>query len=131
MTARLALILGSVAGFLAVATGAFGAHGLQGKISAKRLANWETASDYAIAHALALVAVGLLLTQAPSRSARVSAWGFTAGIALFSGSLWVLAVTDISKLGMITPFGGLAFLVGWVALALAARHIRPSEGETP
>ena len=128
MKARRWLVAGSVTGFLAVLAGAFGAHGLQERLSVKRLDNWDTASEYAIYHALALLAVGLLAARAPSKACQVAGWSFAAGVALFSGSLWVLALTDVSKLGMITPFGGLAFLLGWVALGLAARHLGPKQG---
>ena len=119
MSGRPWVSLGAAFGFLAVAAGAFGAHGLKTKLSPARLDNWDTASDYALAHALALVAAGLLAGRGPSRAAKVAGVAFAAGVALFSGSLWVLAVTDVRALGMITPFGGVAFLVGWVALAVA------------
>lgn len=129
MKARRWLVAGSAFGFLAVMAGAFGAHGLKGKLSPERLANWNTASEYAIYHALALLAVGLLAARAPSKACQVAGWSFAAGVVLFSGSLWVLALTDVTKLGMITPFGGLAFLVGWVALGLGARHVAPTGAE--
>jgi uncharacterized membrane protein YgdD (TMEM256/DUF423 family) len=120
---------GAALGFLAVGAGAFGAHGLKDRLAPKRLDNWETASEYALAHAVALVAVGLLAHVWPSKPARVAGWAFAAGVALFSGSLWALALTDVRALGMVTPFGGVGFLVGWVALALAARHLPATTAE--
>ncbi len=128
MKARRWLVTGSATGFLAVSAGAFGAHGLRDTLSAKRLDNWNTASDYAIYHGLALLVVGLLAARAPSKACQVAGWSFAVGVALFSGSLWGLALTDISKLGIVTPFGGAAFLVGWVALGLATQRLRPAEG---
>ena len=111
--------LAAVLGGLGVAAGAFGAHGLKDALSPARLANWHTAADYQLVHALALVATALLLAWRPSRAALVAAWSFTAGVALFSGSLYALALTDTPALGAITPAGGVAFLVGWGALARA------------
>jgi uncharacterized membrane protein YgdD (TMEM256/DUF423 family) len=110
---------GSVLGFLAVALGAFGAHGLREKLSAMETsASYQTAVQYHMYHALALLAVGLL----PSgRAATVAGWSFLVGVLLFSGSLYALALSGVKALGMITPLGGVAFLVGWAALAVAAR----------
>lgn len=100
--------LAAVVVFLGIALGAFGAHGLADRLEATgRLANWETATLYHLIHGVALFVIGLL----PSRP--LGYFWFLAGIILFSGSLYVLALTDISKLGAITPLGGVSFLIGW------------------
>jgi len=114
---------GAMAGFLVVALGAFGAHGLEGHLPARHLGWWKKAVDYHGLHALALLACGLLGAHRPSRAADVAGWAFVAGIVLFSGSLYLLALTGQRWLGAVTPFGGTAFLVGWAALALAARRL--------
>ncbi|MEO6809493.1 MAG: DUF423 domain-containing protein [Isosphaeraceae bacterium] len=120
------LRIGAMSGFLAVAAGAFGAHGLDGKIEPRRLANFDTAATYQMYHALALLAVGLLAASGRSGMAvTVAGWGFLVGTLIFSGSLYALALTGERRLGMITPFGGLAFLVGWAALAVAAKGAGP------
>ena len=114
------LRIGAIAGALAVAIGAFGAHSLKG-LSARSLEVFETGARYQMYHALALLAVGLVASQgrANGSALAVAGWSFLVGIVLFSGSLYALALTNISKLGAITPIGGLAFLVGWSALAIA------------
>jgi uncharacterized membrane protein YgdD (TMEM256/DUF423 family) len=114
------LLVGAVAGFLAVALGAFGAHGLRARLSPEMLAVFETAVRYQIYHALAILIVGLVLGRLDGWMFRAAAWAFTAGIVLFSGSLYLLALTGITILGAITPIGGLAFLIGWGLLAVAA-----------
>ncbi len=114
--------LGALLGFLAVALGAFGAHGLKAKLeSLGTAANYQTAVQYHMFHALAILAVGLLAGGSPgNRGLAVAGWSFFVGVLVFSGSLYILAVTGIKWLGAITPIGGLAMLVGWVALAIAA-----------
>ena len=111
--------MGAANGFVSVAAGAFGAHGLKRRLSEHMLAHWETAARYQMSHALALLAVGAL---AASRGASVSAagWSFTAGIAVFCGSLYALALTGVTRLGMVTPLGGVAMLAGWLLLMRAA-----------
>ena len=119
--ARLFLMIASVAGLLAVALGAFGAHGLKQRLTPDLLAVYQTGVQYHMYHALALLAVGVLLAQAPASSAlRWSGWLFIAGIVVFSGSLYLLSLTGVRWLGAITPLGGAAFLAGWAALAIAA-----------
>jgi uncharacterized membrane protein YgdD (TMEM256/DUF423 family) len=114
-------MLGAVAMFMAVALGAFGAHALKARLAPDMTAVWQTAVQYHAWHALALLAVGLLLAQYPGRFGLAWAgWLFVAGIALFSGSLYVMALTGIRGLGAITPLGGVAWLAGWVALAWSA-----------
>lgn len=112
------VVLGAVNGFLAVAFGAFAAHALKNILSTGLLEVFRTGVDYQALHALALVAVGLIGGQSGrSRVLQLAGWSFASGILLFSGSLYVMALTDIRWLGAITPFGGTAFLIGWGALA--------------
>ncbi len=120
MEKRPFLILGALNGFLAVACGAFGAHLLRDRISARLFDVFQTAVHYHALHALVLLAVGLYLFQHDSVWARRAGWLFGFGILLFCGSLYLLASGGARWLGMITPFGGSAFLAGWAALALAA-----------
>jgi uncharacterized membrane protein YgdD (TMEM256/DUF423 family) len=121
MNARLALTLGALLAFVAVALGAFGAHALKSRLAPEMTTVWHTAVQYHGGHALALLAVGILLLHWPDRGTLAWAgWLFVTGIVLFSGSLYVLAVTEIKGLGTITPIGGVAFLAGWLALAWSA-----------
>jgi len=117
---RLWIATGAASGFFSVAAGAFGAHVLRAKLEADLLAVFETGARYQMYHALALVAVGLLGARSPCTAATVAGAGFAAGTVLFSGSLYLLALTGTRWLGAITPLGGVAFLAGWVALAVAA-----------
>jgi uncharacterized membrane protein YgdD (TMEM256/DUF423 family) len=114
--------VGSISAALAVAAGAFGAHGLRGTLEATgKAAVFETAARYHMYHALALVAAGLVGLHAGRGTALGVAGGaFLVGTVLFSGSLYALSLGGPRWLGMITPLGGVAFLVGWVALVLAA-----------
>ena len=102
--------------------GAFAAHGLQGRLPADMLAVFDTAARYHLMQALALGLVAVVLRDAPR--ARISAWLFLAGIVLFCGSLYGLALTGVRGFGFVTPFGGLAFIGGWLALAWAALRYR-------
>lgn len=109
---------GAINSFLAIALGAFGAHGLRSHLSAVLFAVYQTAVRYHMAHALALVLVGLLCERMPgSRLIPLGGWLLLAGIVLFSGSLYVLALTGVATLGAITPLGGLCFLAGWAVIA--------------
>lgn len=112
---RTLITLGAINAFLAVALGAFGAHGLQETLTPKALQTWHTAVDYHGFHALGLILIGLLSSTTP-RSFRAG-WWILAGIIIFSGSLYLLALSGITILGAITPIGGLCFLIGWVLLA--------------
>jgi uncharacterized membrane protein YgdD (TMEM256/DUF423 family) len=114
------LFVGSLAGFLAVAFGAFGAHALRGRLSPEMLAAFESGVRYQMYHALGIIAVGLMLGRMGGWLFATAGWLFTAGIVLFSGSLYVLALTGITTFGAITPLGGLAFLAGWACLIVAA-----------
>ncbi|MBZ0274430.1 DUF423 domain-containing protein [bacterium] len=124
MTARTVLILAGVMGFFAVALGAFGAHGLRKVTTPDLIEVWETGARYHMYHALALGLVGLLLLRAPNVWMSTAAWCFLAGIALFSGSLYALALSGVRILGAITPFGGFAFLAGWVTFAIGAWKLK-------
>ena len=118
MTARLALLAGAVAMFMAVALGAFGAHALKARLAPEMTAVWQTAVQYQAWHALALLAIGVLLAQDPARGwLGVAGWLFVAGLVLFSGSLYLLALTGTRGLGAITPLGGVAWLAGWAVFA--------------
>ena len=105
--------LGAVNAALAVAAGAFGAHGLRERLDARSLEIFETGARYHMFHALAIVLCGVLAT----RGATTAGWLFQAGIVVFSGSLYALSLSGVRVLGAITPLGGLAFLVGWGYLA--------------
>jgi uncharacterized membrane protein YgdD (TMEM256/DUF423 family) len=118
MNARLALALAGIFMFCAVALGAFGAHALRGQLDPQMTAVWQSAVQYHAWHALALLGLGVLLLHWPGkRGLAVAGWLFVAGIVLFAGSLYVVALTGVRSLGLITPFGGAAFLAGWVVLA--------------
>ncbi len=117
------LIAGAVNGFLSVALGAFGAHLLEGRIEDKYLATWETAVQYQMFHAVALVAIGILMSSkllGAVSSLNTAGYLILAGIIIFSGSLYVLSLTGIGVLGAITPIGGVAFLAGWIMLIVSA-----------
>lgn len=115
-------VLGALSGCIAVACGAFGAHALKARLTPEQLQVWETAARYQMYHALALVAVGLLVSRNPSTWGTRAGWSFLLGTLLFSGSLYALAMSGIRGLGAITPLGGVAFLAGWLMLALALRQ---------
>jgi len=120
-------MLGAIAMFTAVALGAFGAHALKARLTPDMTAVWQTAVQYHAWHALALLAVGILMLQDPGRPGLAwVAWLFVAGIALFSGSLYVLALTGVRGLGAITQLGGVAWLAGWAALAWAVFRSPPA-----
>lgn len=118
------LMLAAFFGFTGVALGAFAAHGLKNRLTPEYLTIFHTGVTYQLVHTLALFGVALLATQIPGRLVTWAGVSFTVGIVLFSGSLYLLTMTGISKLGIITPFGGVAFLVGWVCLGLAAWRLQ-------
>jgi uncharacterized membrane protein YgdD (TMEM256/DUF423 family) len=112
--------LGNLLGGLSVALGAFGAHGLRSRLPTERLDNFETAARYQMYHALALLAAAFAAGAANASALPVIAgWLFIAGTLLFSGSLYLLVFTGRRAWGAVTPFGGLAFIAGWICLALA------------
>ena len=114
--------LGAVLAALAVAAGAFGAHGLKARVSPADLVIWETAARYHLVHALALVALGVLGAAAPRTRLTWAGRLLTAGTLVFSGSLYLLVATGTRWLGAITPIGGTALIAGWLALAVGARQ---------
>ena len=116
---RTFLLAGALAGLVGVGFGAFGAHGLRGRLSAEMLGVFETGVRYQMYHALALMALAALSDRLNGRLIEAAGWLFVAGIVLFSGSLYLLAVTGVTVLGAITPIGGVAFLAGWACLVLA------------
>jgi len=119
--------LGAISGFLAVAAGAFGAHALRGHLAPEALAAFETGARYQLAHAVALVAVGLGGgARFAARDVRVVGASWVVGSVLFAGSLYALALTGVRAWGAVTPLGGLGFLLGWAWLAVAA--LRASSG---
>lgn len=121
MTAKIVLIVAAVMGALAVGLGAFGAHGLEATLTANgRLETYETAVKYQFYHSLALLLTGILMLNLNSDYFLWTAWSFIIGTLIFSGSLYILSLTNITWLGAITPIGGLAFIVGWIFLALGA-----------
>ena len=122
---RLFLGIGAISAGLALALGAFAAHGLRARLSAEALQTFETGARYHMYHALALLAVAWAVTRWPGAATTAAGWLFIAGTLLFSGSLYLLAITGVRALGAITPIGGLAFILGWLALAWAAWGARP------
>ena len=114
------MFVGALMGGIGVAIGAFGAHGLRGRLSPEMLAVFETGVRYHMYHALAILATAAILPRIDGRAVIVAGWSFTTGILLFSGSLYALALSGVTTLGAITPLGGVAFLVGWISLAVAA-----------
>jgi uncharacterized membrane protein YgdD (TMEM256/DUF423 family) len=117
---RLFLSFAAISGFLSVCLGAFAAHGLKHQIPPESLAIWQTGVQYQMHHALALLAVGLLYQTQASKALKLSGLAFILGSFLFSGSLYALALGASKALGVITPLGGLTFLVGWAALVVHA-----------
>lgn len=117
---RVWLMLSAFAGFSGVALGAFAAHGLKNRLTPEYLAIFQTGTHYQLIHALALLGVAVLALLMPGRLVNLAGACFAIGILLFSGSLYVLTLSGLGKLGMITPIGGLALLAGWACLGLLA-----------
>jgi uncharacterized membrane protein YgdD (TMEM256/DUF423 family) len=119
-TAKVFLILGGFNAALVVLLGAFGAHGLKARMTAEMLAVFQTGIHYHLFHALGLLAVGMVAAQiSDSAYLRWSGWLMLVGIILFSGSLYVLSVSGLHWLGMVTPFGGISFIVAWILFVVA------------
>ena len=114
------VFIGALMGAIGVGIGAFGAHGLRGRISPEMLAVFETGVRYHMYHALAILGTAAVMPRLGGTAAVVAGWSFTAGILLFSGSLYALALTGVTILGAITPLGGVAFILGWISLLVAA-----------
>lgn len=122
---RTFLLLGSIFGFLSVALGAFGAHALKERLTTDALAIFQTGVQYQAMHALALLILGALAFAKPEMGKlKIAGWLFTVGIAIFSGSLYVLAISGVKWLGAITPLGGVCFLAGWGCLIWTAASLR-------
>jgi uncharacterized membrane protein YgdD (TMEM256/DUF423 family) len=122
---RLFLVLAGVFGFLGVALGAFGAHGLKSRLEAaadgaQRLGWWQTGAQYHLVHALALVVAAYLASKHAGAAASVAGFCFAGGIVVFSGSLYAMTLSGVRVLGAVTPFGGLLMLAGWLAVVVAA-----------
>jgi uncharacterized membrane protein YgdD (TMEM256/DUF423 family) len=117
---RFFVVLGSLSGCLAVGLGAFAAHGLRARVPGESLATFEVGARYHMYHALALLLVAWASGRWPGSATVWAGWLFVVGTVLFSGSLYLMTATGQRWLGAITPFGGLAFLLGWLSLALAA-----------
>ena len=117
---RLFLTIGAVSALFAVILGAFGSHGLEGRLSADLIEIFETGNRYHFYHSFALLIVGLLARPIEGKWLRASGWCFLLGILFFSGSLYVLALSGVRILGAVTPIGGVFFIVGWALLAAAA-----------
>ena len=121
---RIFLTIASMFGGIAVVFGAFASHALKDRLSANSLSIWETGTKYQMYHALALILVAILVSRFPdSILLMVAGYAFIAGVFIFSGSLYALTLTGIKWLGAITPIGGLAFIIGWLCLALATWRI--------
>ena len=118
------LPIGCFFGFLAVALGAFGAHGLKNTFDEYSMGVYKTGVEYQFWHSLALLAVGLLSRTANPQLLKYSGCAFSFGILVFSGTLYLLAFTKIKWLGAITPIGGVSFMVGWVLLGIASYQLR-------
>ncbi|MCL7959721.1 MAG: DUF423 domain-containing protein [marine benthic group bacterium] len=124
------LLLGAISAFIGVAAGAFGAHGLEDRLSADLLAVYETGVRYELFHAVALLFVGLAAERWPAAGWGRTGWMFLVGTVLFSGSLYALALTGERWLGAVTPLGGVCFLAGWIFAATASlRSVSSDAGE--
>jgi uncharacterized membrane protein YgdD (TMEM256/DUF423 family) len=122
---QLFITLGAILAGLSVAAGAFATHALKATLSARAIEIFETAARYQMYHAIALLIVALLLSRTDSPTILIfTGWAFIVGVAIFSGSLYALSLTDIKILGAITPLGGAAFIVGWLCLAYAGLSIK-------
>jgi uncharacterized membrane protein YgdD (TMEM256/DUF423 family) len=121
------LLIGSLSGMLAVILGAFGAHGLEQLVDAKMLQRFHTGVEYQFYHALALLAISILYKSIRNKYIVFAGYAFLLGMILFSGSLYLYVLTGIKGIAMITPIGGLSFIIGWGLLAFSARNFAYSE----
>lgn len=122
-SARFFLVAGALLACTAVAAGAFGAHGLRGRLDPRMMEIFETAARYQLAHGVALVVTGIWMALWPGRAVRLAGVGFVAGALIFSGSLYALSLSGVRGFGAITPLGGAGFLFGWLALAWAGVRV--------
>lgn len=130
MTPRAMMGIGSILGALAVAAGAFGAHALRESLEPRMLEIFETGARYHLIHALVLIAAGVVGLHAKGRAAGIAGWLLTAGVVIFSGSLYALVLTGVRTWGAVTPIGGVLLIAGWVSLAVAGFSIQ-SRQEAP
>jgi uncharacterized membrane protein YgdD (TMEM256/DUF423 family) len=121
---KIFVVLGALLAGLGVAAGAFAAHALRAQLEPRMLEVFETAVRYQMFHAFGLFAVAWVFHQTHAAAAQLAGWAFIIGILLFSGSLYLMALTGVRALGAVTPFGGVAFIVGWAALAAAALKLK-------
>ena len=120
---RMFIVLGALLAALGVAAGAFGAHALADSVSPERIKVFDTAARYHLIHSLALVLTGIIAATWPSTQSNIAGYLFLAGIAIFSGSLYLLVLTDTAWLGAVTPLGGLALIAAWCMLAWGAMRL--------
>lgn len=122
---KFALFTGGINAMLAVIIGAFGAHALKDRLTDEMLAVYQTGVQYHFYHSLGLIIIGIMASQLPATALiKWSAWMMLAGIIFFSGSLYLLALTNLRWLGMVTPLGGTAFIIAWLLLALAVLNFK-------
>jgi uncharacterized membrane protein YgdD (TMEM256/DUF423 family) len=115
---KLPYIIAAIFAMLAVALGAFGAHGLKTMVTVERLATWQTAVEYQFFHALAILILGLYRDRSHTAWLQWSTWCLIVGVLIFSGSLYILVLADMPRLGMITPIGGVLMIVGWLLFVM-------------
>lgn len=120
MTWNIWLAIGAINGLISVAAGAFGAHGLKASVTPEHLAVFETGARYHMYHALAIIAFAWLSSRSNGQLGNATGWCFLIGIIIFCGTLYAIPITKISKLGAITPIGGVLLMIGWLLLAIAA-----------
>jgi uncharacterized membrane protein YgdD (TMEM256/DUF423 family) len=123
MSGRVFILIGSIAASISVLAGAFGAHGLA-DVLGDRADVYETAARYHMYHALAIILVGILFRRYRSRAVMMAGWLFLAGVLVFSGSLYVLAISGVAAWGAITPFGGVLFVLAWILLGTGVWRAR-------
>jgi|TARA_R110000822_G_scaffold187752_5_gene326535 uncharacterized membrane protein YgdD (TMEM256/DUF423 family) len=116
---KILAVITAISGFIGVVFGAFGTHGLRGTVEPELLSVWQTAMQYQMFHVLVLLSIIIAGSRQSNRLLTISGWLFVAGTVLFSGSLYALVITGIKSLGMVTPFGGVLFLLGWLVLSFA------------
>mgnify|MGYP001818251350 CR=1 FL=1 len=116
---KIFLMIGTISGAMSVMVGAFGAHALKNLLTLnERTETFETAVKYQFYHSLALILLGLLMLREANKYFVYAGYGFIAGIIIFSGSLYILSITGTTKWGAVTPFGGLALIIGWIMMAI-------------
>ena len=125
--ARKLLILAALFGMLGVILGAFGAHGLKNSISESMMANYQTGVQYHLIHTLALLGTALASARLRKNTVVLAGWFFAGGIVIFSGSLYLMAITDMRWLGAVTPIGGVCLIIGWLLLLIGAWAWQPQQ----